>query len=366
MNLSIGIVGLPNVGKSTTFNALTQAQNAEVANYPFCTIQPNRALVPVPDARLDRLGEIVEVPEIIHATIEFVDVAGLVKGASKGEGLGNQFLGNIRDVDAILHVVRCFDDPGVVHVSAEPDPRDDIEVINTELALADLEQLERKIERLEGQAKADAGIRPLLAMAHQLAEHLNTGKPLWAYPEQNDEHFRALVHEMRFLTAKPVIYAANVGEGDLAEDNDCVQTVREIAAAQGAQVVKLCAELEQELAGLPADEQQGYLELAGIERSGLEQIIRQGYDLLGVISYFSFNQQEARAWTIHKGWTAPQAAGVIHTDFERGFIRAEVVPFEVFAEHGSWGAVRTVGLQRVEGRDYVVQDGDVINFRFNV
>ncbi|MCD4684768.1 MAG: redox-regulated ATPase YchF, partial [Anaerolineae bacterium] len=271
MSLKIGIVGLPNVGKSTVFNALTKEQNAQVANYPFCTIQPNQAVVPVPDLRVDKLTEVVGVGEAIHATIEFVDVAGLVKGASQGEGLGNQFLGNIRDVDAILHVVRCFDDPNVVHVNENPDPRDDIDVINTELALADMQQLERKIERLEGQVKGDPKLRPVLAAAQVLYDYLGTGEPLWAYAERDDQTVVALNQEMRFLTAKPVIYTANVGEDDLAADNAYVTQAREVAAGQGADLIVLCASLEEAMAGLTDAERHEYLELSGVTESGLEQ-----------------------------------------------------------------------------------------------
>lgn len=366
MGLKIGIVGLPNVGKSTTFNALTKAQNAQVANYPFCTIQPNRAVVTVPDPRVDTLADLVHVERAIHATIEFVDVAGLVKGASQGEGLGNQFLGNIRDVDAILHVVRCFDDPNVVHISAQPAPRDDIAIITTELALADLQQIERKIEKLESQVRGDPKLQPVLNTARALQEVLSTGQPLWNYAERDDPIVMALIHELRFLTAKPVIYAANVDEDCLAADNIYLNEARAVAREQGAQIITLCARLEEEMAGLTDDERREYLALSGVAESGLEQIIRTGYALLGLISFFTFNDEEVRAWTVYEGWTAPQAAGVIHTDFERGFIRAEVVPFETFARHGSWAALKSAGLLRVEGREYVVQDGDVIYFRFNV
>lgn len=366
MSLNIGIVGLPNVGKSTTFNALTKEQNAQVANYPFCTILPNKAIVPVPDERVHRLAELVGVAQAIPATIEFVDIAGLVKGASQGEGLGNQFLGNIRDADAIIHVVRCFDDPNVVHVSAHPDPRADIEIINTELALADMQQLERKIERLEGQAKGDKTLRPLLEMAHALHEHFGTGLPATQFGQWADPACQALHQEMRFLTAKPVIYAANVDEDGLAQDNAYVREARAVVAEQGAQMIKLCARLEEEMAGLTDAERHEYLALSGVMESGLEKIIRMGYGLLGLISFFTFNKQEARAWTIRAGWMAPQAAGVIHTDFARGFIRAEVAPFALFAEYGSWTAVKAAGHLRIEGREYVVQDGDVIYFRFNV
>lgn len=366
MNLSIGIVGLPNVGKSTTFNALTRAQNAQVANYPFCTIQPNKAIVPVADPRLTDIKRLVGVDEAIPATIEFVDVAGLVKGASQGEGLGNQFLGNIRDVSAILHVVRCFDDPNVVHVSANPDPQTDIEIINTELALADLAQLERKLEKLESQVKADKGLRTVQEMACAIQDYLATGQPLWAFPDRDEAAFHVLNDELRFLTAKPVLYAANVDEDGLAQDNAYVQAARAIAEEQGAALLKICAGLEEELAGLDDDERQEYLALADIKDGGLEQITRESYALLGLISYFSFNEQQTRAWTIRAGWKAPQAAGVIHTDFEKGFIRAEVVPYDTFMQYTSWSDVKAAGQLRVEGREYVVQDGDVIYFRFNV
>lgn len=366
MSLSVGIVGLPNVGKSTLFNALTREQQAQAANYPFCTIEPNRAIVPVPDARLPKLAEMVQVERAIQATIEFVDVAGLVKGASQGEGLGNQFLGNIRDVDAILHVVRCFDDAGVVHVSPQPDPQSDIEVINTELALADLQQLERKIEKLERQVKGDADLKSVLTMAQTLLDVIGEGTPLWTFDGRDDDAFRALNAEMRFLTAKPVIYVANVDEDSLVDDNRYVEAARAIADSQGTALVKVCAKLEEEMAGLTDAEREEYLALSGVSESGLEKVIRSSYDLLGLISYFSFNEDEVRAWTIHEGWTAPQAAGVIHTDFERGFIRAEVIPYATFEEYGDRNAIRSAGLIQVEGQDYVVQDGDVILFRFNV
>lgn len=366
MALSIGIVGLPNVGKSTVFNALTKAQNAEVANYPFCTIEPNKAIVPVPDERVDRLVELARVPNEIYATIEFVDIAGLVKGASKGEGLGNQFLANIRDADAIVHVVRCFEDPNVVHISERPEPRTDIEIINTELILADLQQLERKIERLSRQVKGDKKFKPLLETAVALQEHLETGEPILTFTDQDNEAFRALNREMRFLTSKPIIYAANVAESDLGRDNDYVETVRQVAAEHGAEVVKFCAKLEEEMVDLTEEERQEFLQLAGAEESGLEQVIHKSYQALGLISFFTMNEREVRAWTIPEGTTAPRAAGVIHTDFEQGFIRAEVIPYETYVKHGSSAAAKAAGEMRVEGKDYVVQDGDVIYFRFNV
>ena len=367
MSLSIGIIGLPNVGKSTTFNALTKAQNAEVANYPFCTIQPNKAIVPVPDARLDVLHKLVKVPEKIYATIEFIDIAGLVKGASQGEGLGNQFLGNIRDVDAIVHVVRCFDDPNIVHISAQPEPRVDIEIVNTELILADLQQLENKIERLEHQIKGDRkAYGPIMALAQELKAYLETGQSIHTYPHRDQELFRTFNKEMRFLSAKPIIYTVNVAEESLGDNDACVQEVRQIAAEQDAEVIVLSAEMEAELIGLDDEERREYLALAGVDESGLDQLIRKSYEMLDLISYFTMNQNEVRAWTIRDGWTAPQAAGVIHTDFERGFIRAEVIDYDTFVAHGSTAGARAAGHLRVEGKDYVVNDGDVIYFRFNV
>jgi GTP-binding protein YchF len=366
MSLSIGIVGLPNVGKSTAFNALTGAQNAMVANYPFCTIQPNRAIVPLPDPRLERLGELVKVPQVIHAPVEFVDIAGLVKGAHKGEGLGNQFLGHIRDTSAILHIVRCFDDPNVVHISARPDPREDIEIINVELALADLQQLERKIERLHSAVKGDKKQQPVLDTALRLAEHLRGGLPAGRFPEVSEEPFKELDHEMRFLTAKPAIYVANIDEDCLSQANPYLEETRSVAAEHGVDLVVLCAEMEQELQDMSPEERKEYLELAGVQSSGLEQVIRKSFELLHLISFFTFNQNEARAWNVPRGATAPKAAGVIHTDFEQGFIRAEVIPFETFAKYGSQAAVKAAGLMRLEGKEYVVQDGDVIYFRFNV
>lgn len=366
MSLSIGIVGLPNVGKSTVFNALTGAQNAMVANYPFCTIQPNRAIVPLPDTRLDRLGQLVKVPEVIRATVEFVDIAGLVKGAHKGEGLGNQFLGHVRDTEAILHVVRCFDDPNVVHVNAQPSPREDIEVINVELALADLQQLERKIERLQSAVKGDRKLVSMLELCQRLQGYLAQGKPATQFPEAGNEKFNELDQEMHFLTAKPLIYIANVDETCLTKANPYLEETRLVAKEQGIQVVVICGLLEEELQEMSETERSEYLALSGIESSGLQQVIRQSFALLKLVSFFTFNEKQARSWNIPRGTTAPRAAGTIHTDFERGFIRAEVIPFAVFEKYGSHAAVRTAGLMRLEGKEYIVQDGDVIYFRFNV
>ncbi len=366
MALSIGIVGLPNVGKSTTFNALTKEQNAEAANYPFCTIEPNKAIVTVPDARIDKLTEMISPKRTIYSTIEFVDIAGLVEGASKGEGLGNKFLGNIRETNALVHVVRCFDDENVVHVSEKPNPRRDIEIINTELLLADLEQIERKIDRLVRQARADKALRPMLALTESLKEHVESEKPVATYPENDSELFKELNKEMRFLTGKKVIFAANVDEDGLAEDNEYVTDVRAYAAENGAEVIKLCSKIEEEMAGLSDEERMEFLESMGAEESGLDQIIRTGFHTLGLISYFTAGEKEVRAWTIRDGDKAPQAAGVIHTDFEKGFIRAEVTPFDVYVGHGSEAAVKAAGDMRVEGKEYVVKDGDIMHFRFNV
>lgn len=366
MALGIGIVGLPNVGKSTTFNALTKTQNAEAANYPFCTIEPNKAVVPLTDPRVDQLAELVKPERVIYATVEFFDIAGLVKGASTGEGLGNQFLANIRETAAIVHVVRCFEDENVIHVSGAINPRDDIEVINYELIMADLQQLENKIEKLVRQVKGEKKLQPVLDLAYELKALLETGKPVTAYPDRASEAYQTLNHEMRFLTGKTVIYVANVDEEHLVDDNEYVQTVRDVAAEQNAEVVKLCAKLEEEMAGLTDEERHEFLAAAGVAETGLDQVVRKGFDALGLINYFTAGPKEVRAWTIEKGWKAPQAAGVIHTDFERGFIRAEVIPYADYVRLGSESAAKAAGVMRVEGKEYVVHDGDVMHFRFNV
>lgn len=366
MALSIGIVGLPNVGKSTTFNALTRAQNAQAANYPFCTIEPNRAIVPVPDARLDELARIVNPARLMNSTVEFVDIAGLVRGASKGEGLGNQFLANIRETEAIVHIVRCFDDENVVHVSGATNPAADIEVINTELILADMQTLEKKIQRLEKQARGDKSLAAQLELAQALMKHLDAGKAARLFEGGDEEVFAELDADTRLITGKKVIYVANVDEAGLAEENDYVKQVRAIAGAEGASAVKLCAKFEEELVGLSDEERREFLQSAGVEESGLEQVIRLGFDALGLCSYFTAGPKEARAWTIHRGWKAPKAASVIHNDFERGFIRAEVIGYgDYVACKGEQGA-RAAGKLRVEGKEYVVQDGDVMHFLFNV
>jgi GTP-binding protein YchF len=366
MSLSIGIIGLPNVGKSTTFNALCGMQLAQVANFPFTTIHPNRAVVPVPDPRVEKLQDMVKVPNAIHATIEFVDIAGLVKGASHGEGLGNQFLDQIRNTNAIVHVVRCFDDPNVVHISEQPDPATDIEIINIELALSDLQHLERKIERLGSALKGDKKLLPVLDAAHKLQAHLQAGMPVSSYPDQDNEIIQSLVQEMRFLTSKPVIYAANVDETGFSPDNPYLRAVEQVAARQRAEMVVLSARLEADMLEMSEDEKQEFMELVGAECCGLEQVIQKSFQALDLISFFTKNENEVRAWTVPRGTTAPKAAGVIHTDFERGFIRAEVIPFDTFARYGSDAAVKAAGQMRLEGKEYIVNDGDVIFFRFNV
>lgn len=365
MSLSIGIVGLPNVGKSTLFNALTKAQNAESANYAFCTIEPNKAVVPVPDQRLDVLADLVKPQRVQSSTVDFVDIAGLVAGASKGEGLGNKFLGNIRETQAILHVARCFDDDDVIHVANSVDPLRDIEVIETELILADVQVLDNRIQRMEKQLKGDKTLAPKIEAGKKLLAHLDEGQPVSTFDGESaalDE----LLAELHLLTAKNVIYCANVDEEGVAEDNDYVKAVRALAEERGAEFVKISARMEEELVGLEDDEYQEFMESYGIEESGLHQIIRTGFRSLGLISYFTAGVKEVRSWTIHDGDKAPQAAGVIHTDFERGFIRAEVISYDHYVQHGSEAKCRSEGVLRVEGKEYVMKDGDVTHFLFNV
>ncbi len=367
MGLPVGIVGLPNVGKSTTFNALTKAQNAESANYPFCTIEPNKAVVPVPDPRLEELAKIVNPERIQHSTIDFVDIAGLVKGASKGEGLGNQFLSNIRETEMILHMVRCFDDGNITHVEGSIDPLRDIEIIESELIFADIQQLEKKIDRLARQAKTgDKKIRAVLEVAQALMKHMEELQPVSTFADRENEAFAQLDKELRFLSNKPVIYGANVDEEGLLEDNAYVKAVQEHAEKVGADVIKLCAKIEEELVQLEPEEAEEFLNELGIEESGLDKIIRTAFDRLGLISYFTAGVKEVRAWTIHKGWKAPKAASVIHNDFEKGFIRAEVIAYEDFIKYGGEQGAKEAGKMRLEGKEYVVQDGDVMHFRFNV
>lgn len=366
MGLSIGIIGLPNVGKSSLFNALAKEQLAQVANYPFCTIHPNHAIVPVPDPRVEQLADLGKLERRIHATIEFVDIAGLVKGANRGEGLGNQFLGHIRDTAAILHVVRCFEDPHVVHVSDNLDPRDEIETINLELILADMQQLEKKIEKLSSQVKGDKKMIPVMEMAQSIYQHMSGGKPVFQYPEKEDETFIELTNEMRFISAKPVIYVANVDEPSLKAGNIYATEVFAKAEELNAPAVMICARLEQELVDMTESERKEYLQLVGAEETGLEQIIRKSFDMLSLITFLTMNEEEVRAWMVPKGTPAPKAAGAIHTDFEKGFIRAEVTSFDTFIKHKNWAGVKSAGLMRLEGKEYIVQDGDIIYFRFNV
>jgi len=366
MGLSIGIVGLPNVGKSTTFNALTKAQNAEAQNYPFCTIEPNKAIVPVPDSRLDELSEIVNPERVQYAVVEFVDIAGLVKGASKGEGLGNQFLANIRETSVILHMVRCFEDENVVHVEGGVDPIRDIEIIELELLFADIQSLEKRIEKTTKQAKYDKDARAELEVAKKLLEHLEGDNPVRTFEDRENQHFINLNKALNFLTNKEVIYGANVDEDGLEEDNDFVKAVREYSKKVGAETIKLCAKIEEELVGLDEEEQKEFLESLGVEESSLDTIIRTGFQKLGLITYFTAGVKEVRAWTIEKGWKAPKAASVIHNDFEKGFIRAEVISYEDFVKYGGEVKAKENGAMRLEGKDYIVQDGDVMHFRFNV
>ncbi len=365
--MKLGIVGLPNVGKSTLFNSLTKA-GAESANYPFCTIDPNVGVVPVPDERLDRLTDLYHSKKTIPAVIEFVDIAGLVKGASKGEGLGNQFLANIREVDAIVHVVRCFENTNIIHVDGSIDPLRDIETINLELIFSDIEILERRIAKTTRGARNDKTLAKELAFQEKVKKFLEDGN-LAIKLEIEDEDEQAWISEYNLLTAKPVIFAANVSEDDLSDDgssNEYVSSVRRFASQNNSEVFVISAEIEQEIAELEDEEKEMFLEDLGIQESGLDKLIKASYSLLGLISFLTSGEDETKAWTIHTGTKAPQAAGKIHTDFERGFICAEVVKYTDLISCGSLAKAKEKGLVGLQGKDYVVQDGDVITFRFNV
>lgn len=366
MSLQIGIVGLPNVGKSTLFNALTKAQNAQAANYPFCTIEPNKATVPVPDNRLEELAELISPQKVIQATVDFIDIAGLVKGASKGEGLGNQFLAHIRECEVIIEVVRCFDDDNITHIDGTVDPLRDIDTIETELLLADIQSITQRLERLQKISRHNKDAQFISEELKKLLAHLNDGSPASSFLDKKKDKLQSVWNELGLLTSKHIIYCANVDEKSFIERNNYIEQLTLIAKKNHADLIIICAKIEEELQGISEEEQQELLTLYNIKTRGLFQIIQSGYNALGLISYFTAGEKEVRAWTIKRGWKTPQAAGVIHSDFERGFIRAEVINFSDFIHYTSELACRNAGVLRTEGKEYIVQDGDIIHFLFNV
>ncbi|MCQ2367534.1 MAG: redox-regulated ATPase YchF [Kiritimatiellae bacterium] len=372
MSLSVGIVGLPNVGKSTLFNALTKKQQAAAENYPFCTIEPNSAIVEVSDSRLENLAKIVSPQQIIRATVEFTDIAGLVKGASKGEGLGNKFLANIRECDAILHVVRCFENDDIIHVqeggnkSAPIDPVGDAEVIETELVLADMEQLQKRYDKVSKEAKAKPAVRPESEACAALLKHLEEGNPVRSFPRKEGDAIIQVIKELHFLTEKKVIYCANVSDDNVTgEGNRHVEALKAYADKNGSEMVIVSAQMEADLAGLSDEEAKEFLNSYGLEESSLDRTIKLAYHTLGLASYFTAGPKEVRAWTFHRGWKAPKCAGVIHTDFEKGFIRAEVIAYEDYVKHNGVAGSRAAGALRPEGKEYEMKDGDVVEFLFN-